>query len=159
MQEKIENGSLKTIRKCVRLSEDMNKLFLIVAKEHKTTVGKFLRDAGLIMAEMSVDQKEFLELIKDKDELKVQKKFQTLFEENKDLVVNGIQNLYETLSERIDKIEKLIEIFIYVYLYHTPEIDKGSHENAVKSGLKRRKRVLEICNREWSKAREEKGGN
>lgn len=156
MQEKTENGRLKTIRKCVRLSEDMNKLFSMVAKDHNTTVGKYLRDAGLILAEMSVDEKQFLQQISAEDKMIVQKKFQNLLEENKDIVINGIKSLYDLLSERIDKIEKLIEIFIYVYLYHTPELDKGLHENAVKSGLKRRKRVLEICDREWKKAREAK---
>ncbi len=158
MEEKTENKDLKTVRKCVRLTKDMDKLFSIIAKEHNTTVGKYLRDAGIILAEAAIDEKEILEFIKDKDKLKVKKKFQHLFEEARNIVINSIAELHGNISTRIDRLEKLMELFLYFYLFHTPEVPEHKKEAAAKSASKRKRKIMAYVEREVQKVREGKDG-
>ncbi|MCK4882105.1 MAG: hypothetical protein KAS92_03670 [Candidatus Omnitrophica bacterium] len=142
MEESTNINKLKSVRKCVRLTKDMDKLFSMIADEHNTTVGKYLRDAGIILAEMSIDEREILELIKDKDKLKVQKKFQHLIEESKHSVLNSIVRVHEDMSNRFDKLEILLRAFLYVYLFHTPEVKIHLKESAKKSAQVREQKIL-----------------
>lgn len=146
--------ALKTITKGVRLTEDMNKLFTVLAKEKGVPVGKYLRDAGLILAEMCLDEKELLDFIKDKDKLKVQKTHHILIQETKDTLINSIGSLHDNLSKRLDRQEKLLELFLYSYFFHTPEVEGPLKEHASRSAKKRKKSVLELVDKVTSKAGE-----
>jgi len=42
------------------------------------------------------------------------------------------------------KLEKLVKMLLYVYLYHTPEINKTKKEEAKKSAKQREKKILEF---------------
>lgn len=147
MTEETNQHVLKTITKGVRLTEDMNKLFTMCAKEKGVTVGKYLRDSGLILAEMNLDEKELLDFIKDKDKLKVQKTHQMLIQETKDTLLNSIKSLYDNLSKRLTRQEKLLEMFLYSYFFHTPEVDWPLKDHASRSAKKRKKSVLELVDK------------
>jgi hypothetical protein len=158
MQENTDNNKVKTVRKCVRLTKDMDRLFSIVAKDHNTTVGKYLRDSGLILAEISVDEKQFLQQVSAEDKMIVQKKFELIFQEIKDLVVNSSAGLYDTLRARIDRLERLTELFLYAFLFHTPEVPEHKKEEAVQSAKKRKRKVLELVEQLLQEAKEGKDG-
>ncbi len=130
----------------VRLTSDMDKLFSIIAKERGMTVSKYLRDSGIILAEMSADEKELYKKVKEEDRLDIQKTFHLLFQETQDLVVNSTEGMYERLSERVNKLEQLLETFLYVYLYHTPEVKESEKQKSKKSAQVRKLKVMKILN-------------
>jgi len=136
--------SVKEKRYSVRLTKDMERLFKIVADERGITVGKYLRDAGLAIAEMSIDEKGLAELIDKKDRDKFQKTFHMHLQETKDLVVNSSQSILEELNDRIERVENFLEIFLYVYLYHTPEVKEIRKDSAKKSAQDRKKKIMSV---------------
>ena len=138
MNKKETKSELKDIKVSVRLTQDMNKLIAMIAEEQSLTVGKYLRDAGLILAEMTLDEKEMLDTVKNTDKKKAQKTFHTMIQETKHTLMNSTKEL----SDRILKLEKLIKMLLYVYLYHTPEINKAKKEEAKKSAKLREKKIL-----------------
>ena len=140
MNKKETKSELKDIKVSVRLTQDMNKLIAMIAEEQSLTVGKYLRDAGLILAEMTLDEKEMLDTVKNTDKKKAQKTFHTMIQETKHTLMNSTKEL----SDRILKLEKLIKMLLYVYLYHTPEINKSKKEEAKKSAKLREKKILEF---------------
>jgi hypothetical protein len=158
MQENTDNNKVKTVRKCVRLTKDMDRLFSIVAKDHNTTVGKYLRDSGLILAEISVDEKQFLQQVSAEDKMIVQKKFELIFQEIKDIVVNSSAGLYDALTARINKLERLTELFLYAYLFHTPEVPEHKKQEAVQSARKRKRKVMEFVEKFAQETDEDKDG-
>ncbi|MCA9408676.1 MAG: hypothetical protein KC733_08300 [Candidatus Omnitrophica bacterium] len=139
-----DKKNVKEKRYSVRLTKDMERLFKIVANERGITVGRYLRDAGLAIAEMSIDEKGLAELIDKKDRDKFQKTFHMHLQETKDLVVNSSQRILEELSDRIGRVENFLEIFLYVYLYHTPEVKDIGKDSAKKSAQDRKKKVMSV---------------
>jgi hypothetical protein len=137
---------VKEKRYSVRLTKDMDRLISIVAKERGITVAKYLRDSGIILAEMSTDEKELYSMVKEEDRSSVQKTFHLLFQETKDIVVNSSQGLFDKLSERIDRLERFVEIILYVYLFHTPEVKESEKQKSKKSAQERKKKVMKILN-------------
>jgi hypothetical protein len=152
MNKTVKNTDVKTSRVSVRLTEDMYKLFAMIAEEQKLTVPKFLRDAGLILAEMSSDEKEILSLIKDKDKLKAMKNIHSLIIETKDTLVSGNHQLYDRLFKKIDRVEKLVYLFLYSYFFHTPEVKVAVKDEARKSAKTRQEGVLELLEDMMSEA-------
>src|SRR3989338_8474677 len=142
MNEKKDTRILKTNIVTVRLTDDMLKLFSMLASEQKVTVGKYMRDAAVILAEMSTDEKEIMSLIKDKDKIKAQKAVHSLVIETKDSLLNSNQQLFDRISARIEKLEKLVQLFLYSYFFHTHEVKETMKDQARKSAKERKKGVL-----------------
>jgi len=142
MNEKKDTRILKTNIVTVRLTDDMLKLFTLLASEQKVTVGKYMRDAAVILAEMSTDEKDIMSLIKDKDKIKAQKAVHSLVIETKDSLLNSNQQLFDRISARIEKLEKLVQLFLYSYFFHTPEVKETMKDQARKSAKERKKGVL-----------------
>lgn len=144
MNKKIDAQKLKSNVITIRLTDDMHKLFNMIASEQKVTVGKYMRDASVILAEMSTDEKEIISLIKDKDKIKAQKAFHALLIETKDSLLNSNKELFDRISVRVEKLEKLVHLFLYSYFFHTPEVKETMKEQARKSAKERKKGVLEL---------------
>ncbi len=142
MNEKKDTRILKTNIVTVRLTDDMLKLFSMLASEQKVTVGKYMRDAAVLLAEMSTDEKDIMSLIKDKDKIKAQKAVHSLIIETKDSLLNSNQQLFDRVSARIEKLEKLVQLFLYSYFFHTPEVKETMKDQARKSAKERKKGVL-----------------
>lgn len=147
MNEKNDPRTLKTSRVTVRLNDDMLKLFTMLASEQKVTVGKYLRDAAVILAEMTTDEKEILSLIKDKDKIKAQKAVHSLVIDTKDSLLNSNKELFDRIASRIEKLEKLIHLFLYSYFFHTPEIKETMKDQARRSAKERKKGVLQLLDK------------
>lgn len=131
----------------IRITEEMEKLFSMIAEEQGVSIAKYLRDAGIILAEMATDDKDLMALLGEKDKIKAAKTFHLLFQETKDTIVNSSQSVFDRLVNRIDRIEKLIEIFIYIYLFHTPEVKESLKQSAKQSAQERKKKVMAILSK------------
>lgn len=128
----------------VRVSPQENKLFEVMAQEQRVTVSEFLRTAGLTLAEMSVESREFLKSF-GKDGRQTYQNIQTMLETLKETLANSIKGSDTHLSRKIDKIERLIGAFIYVYLFHTPEVKDTLKQQAKQSALARKQKVLTLA--------------
>ncbi len=147
MNKKIDTQKLKSNVVTIRLTNDMHKLFNMIASEQKVTVGKYMRDAAVILAEMSTDEKEVMALIKDKDKIKAQKAMHALLIETKDSLLNSNKELFDRISARIEKLEKLVHLFLYSYFFHTPEVKETMKDQARRSAKERKKGVLQLLDK------------
>lgn len=130
------SGNGKTIG--IRVTAEENKLFEALAKEQGITVSELLRTAGLTIAEMSVESRELL----GKKDSESSRYVHTLIEKVQETLANSIKESNTILSGKLNKVEKLIDAFLYAYLFHTPEVKDSQKQNAKNSAIVRKKKVL-----------------
>lgn len=134
-----------TKTKTVRLTPQEIKLFEIIAKGQGVTVSEFMRTASLTIAEMSIDNKELLQSL-GKDETQAFQNIKILLSELKDTILNSIKGSNTSIMRKLDYVEKLVDISLYSYLFHTPEIKETLKQQARKSALERKKKILSFIN-------------
>lgn len=130
------SGKGKTIG--IRVTAEENKLFEALANEQGITVSELLRTAGLTIAEMSVENRELL----GKKDSESSRYVHTLIEKVQETLANSIKESNTILSGKLNKVEKLIDAFLYAYLFHTPEVKDSQKQNAKNSAIVRKKKVL-----------------
>lgn len=122
----------------IRVTAEENKLFEALANEQGITVSEILRTAGLTIAEMSVESRELL----GKKDSESSRYVHTLIEKVQETLANSIKESNTILSGKLNKVEKLIDAFLYAYLFHTPEVKDSQKQNAKNSAIVRKKKVL-----------------
>ena len=137
MEQQVDQKS-KTIG--IRATPQEVKLFEALAKEQGTTVSEFLRAAGLTIAEMSVENRELL----GKNNSESYRNIQTLIKNVEETLANSIKESNTILSGKLNKVEKIIDAFLYAYLFHTPEVKDSQKQVAKNSAIVRKKKVLAL---------------
>ena len=137
MEQQVDQKS-KTIG--IRATPQEVKLFEALAKEQGTTVSEFLRTAGLTIAEMSVENRELL----GKNNSEPYRNIQTLIKNVEETLANSIKESNTILSSKLNKVEKIIDAFLYAYLFHTPEVKDSQKQVAKNSAIVRKKKVLAL---------------
>ena len=128
----------------IRVTEDQYRLFQLLAKEQNVSVSEFLRSGVVNFAEKFVESQQVLESVEDKDKKAAQQTIHAMITEVRGVLANSIQQSDERVCRRVEHMQKLLEAFLYAYLYHTPEIPEEMKKEAKRSALARQKRVLEL---------------
>jgi len=127
----------------IRVSEDEWTLFDIVARSQGITVSEFLRQSGIHYAEMSAENKDFLDSIGQNSEA-AQNTVHEFLTDLKEVIFQSLKHTHDDLSVQVKRVEKLIDVFLYAYLFHQPEVKEVLKENAMKSAIRRKEKVLSM---------------
>ncbi len=134
----------------VRVTADENKLFVMLAQEQGVSISEFMRNAIINYAQMTLEHKELLNELGLVDVNKSGATFHSTIEETREIICTSITTLNDRLSGKVDRIEKLIDAFLYAYLFHTPEVNDENKNNAKQSAVIRKKRVLALMEKDSS---------
>ncbi len=137
-------------RKSIRFTDEEEKLIEMVSEEGwKGNTAGFCREAILTAAERHIENKELAEGLGGEEKAKdVQVSISEMIEEAKEVLANSIHQSNEGLSQRITKLEKFMKVFLYAYLYHTPEVDEGMKKSASIAADARVKKVMALCEKD-----------
>lgn len=142
-----EKTHLKRNVVSIRITDDEKKLLDLLANQQGINVPEYVRRALLTIAQMSSDNQDFLDSIGSKNKEFVVQELKSMIADSKDVLANSIKGSHEGLLERIEKLEKLLDCFLYAYLYHTPEVPEKNKISAKESALIRKKKVLSLIDR------------
>jgi len=137
-------------KRSIRFTAEEEKIIEMVAEEGwNGNSSVFCREAILTAAERHIENKELAEGLGGEEKAKdVQVAISEMIAEAKEVLANSIHQSNEGLSQRITKLEKFMEVFLYAYLYHTPEIDENMKQEASVAADKRVKKVMALCEKE-----------
>ena len=127
----------KIVKVNLRVTAEEMKLMTMLAEREGASISEFLRNAVLTMSEIYLENKEFLSSLPDKDKVNAVGMLKALIIENQEIAANSIKGSHEDLLERIERVEKLIGVFVYVYLFHTPEVTESKKKQAKESAVDR----------------------
>lgn len=134
----------KISRVNLRITPQEIKLIRMMAQKEGLNLSEYLRNVVLTIAESSVESREFLNSVSDNNKDNAVQILKGLILENKDTTANSIKGVFDALLDRFDKVERLIDVFIYVFLYHTPEVIDTKKKQAKDSAVERLKKTLAL---------------
>lgn len=134
----------KRLKLDFRVSPEEKKLVQMAARREEEAVSEYLRKVVLALIESSLENRELLSSIPDSERDNAVSVLKNLINDDKETTANSIKGAYEGLIDRLDRLEKLIGVFIYVFLYHTPEVIDTKKRQAKESALERVKKALSL---------------
>ena len=134
----------KRLKLDFRVSPEEKKLVQMAARREEEAVSEYLRKVVLALVESSLESRELLSSIRDNERDNTVSVLKNFMMDDKETAANSIKGAYEALINRLDRLEKLIGVFIYVFLYHTPEVPDPKKKQAKESALERVKKALSL---------------
>lgn len=117
---------------------DNEKAFLDqFCKQQNIRVSTFLRSCAIDYAVKMMEDKEVMADIHPQDPSVARATFHQAFEQFEDSMKATISKL----DERMLIMEKLMDLLMYVFLYHTPAVSQNNAMVAEASALERRKHI------------------
>lgn len=126
-----------------RVSAEENRIFELLAKDQGISVSEFFRMAGMTIAEMSLDNKDFLKAL-GKEPVNALGKIESIMEATRDILANSIKESNALMTMKMERLEKVLDAFLYAYLFHTPEVNDQRKQHAMQSAVTRKKKVLSL---------------
>lgn len=134
----------KKLKLDFRVSPEEKKLVQLAARREEEAVSEYLRKVVLAIVESSIESRDLLRSIPDNERDNAVTVLRNLIIDDKETTANSIKGAYEGLMDRLDQLEKLIGIFIYVFLYHSPEVIDAKKKQAKESAIERMKKALAL---------------
>ena len=128
--EMIQKTNLKSSKVTLRMTAEEIKLIRMMAEREGITVSEYFRSVLLTLAEHSIESREFLNSVSEVNKDNVVQVLKSLIIEGKDTTLNSLLKLHENWAERYDRLEKLLGILAYVFLYHMPEVADDKKKEA-----------------------------
>lgn len=130
----------KDIIKSIKFSDEEYEFLSIAAKENNMSFSSYIRHAAINFS-IQNDMEEAINEELSEITSEPKKMILDLLKENTQILSKTIETMSNNISRENDKIHNLLDLLIYIYFYHTPEVPEDLKNEANRSALTRKKKL------------------